>query len=106
MGEKELDALSLKPNSYTEQENIVDVILTELGVKFERQYSIGKYSADFFLPETNWILEIDGPYGHQKKADKKRDCALLKLGIDKVFHIKEQDKKNIRKILARLFCQE
>lgn len=44
-------------------------ILVELGVPFQRQYEVGVnklYKFDFFLPESNTLIECDGDYWHGK----------------------------------------
>lgn len=51
---------------------------------FVRQHSIGNYFADFYFPEQNLVLEIDGRQFHtseeQYKYDRKRDIYMNKLG--------------------------
>lgn len=83
---------------YTSQENIAAQALSNLGIRYVQQYIIGKYSVDFFLPELNYVLEMDGVYGHLSKSDIKRDCALvLDYKIIKVLHITEKSYKDILK---------
>jgi len=42
----------------------------QLGYKFRRQHSIGKYIVDFYCPERKLIIEIDG--GQHNEEDARR----------------------------------
>ncbi|MDP2669097.1 MAG: endonuclease domain-containing protein [bacterium] len=42
-------------------------------LKFRRQFSIGRYVADFYCPALLLVIEIDGDY-HTKKEIKKYDA--------------------------------
>ncbi len=60
-------------------EQIIEDMLRDVGVKYEKQFRVEKYSADFYLPEFNLILECDGMYWHSEAikspsyhADKKK----------------------------------
>ncbi len=54
------------------------------GLKFFRQYGVGKYIADFYCPRIKLAIEIDGG-GHYTDAgltsDLLRDAAFSSLGI-------------------------
>lgn len=39
-------------------------LLIELGIKYETQKIVGKKIFDFYLPEYNMIVEVDGDYYH------------------------------------------
>ena len=41
------------------------------GIKFYRQYSIGKYILDFYCPELRFAIELDG--GQHAEEDNKRN---------------------------------
>lgn len=46
------------------------------GLKFRRQYSIGRYIVDFFCPEERLAIEIDGDSHYEPNAveyDRERD---------------------------------
>ncbi|PIU78905.1 MAG: hypothetical protein COZ28_03160 [Candidatus Moranbacteria bacterium CG_4_10_14_3_um_filter_44_15] len=43
---------------------------SQLGCKFRRQHSIGKYIVDFYCPEKNLIIEVDG--GQHDEDSKRR----------------------------------
>lgn len=96
----------MKPRDFTVQENNIAEILSDLGLRYEQQYSIGSRTVDFYLHEMNSVIEADGVYGHLRKADRKRDAELLSLGICDIYHIRDVTKPNIRTTLVGLFCQE
>ena len=56
----------------------------QLGCKFRRQHSIGRYIVDFYCPEHKLIIEIDGSQHKSEEAckyDKERTEYLEKLGL-------------------------
>ncbi len=56
----------------------------QLGYKFRRQYSIGKYIADFYCSELRLVLEIDGSiHGEEIVAlkDGERDAFMKNIGL-------------------------
>jgi very-short-patch-repair endonuclease len=56
----------------------------QLGFKFRRQHSIGKYIVDFYCPEKKLIIEVDGGQHDEdaiKKYDKRRSEYLEKLNF-------------------------
>jgi very-short-patch-repair endonuclease len=43
---------------------------------------------DIYIPEIDWVVEVDGP-SHYKKRDDKRDKILTdEYGIDNIIHVK------------------
>ena len=54
------------------------------GVKFRRQFSVGKYILDFYAPEYNLGIEADGGQHYEnsgKQRDKIRTRVLSRLGV-------------------------
>jgi len=54
------------------------------GLKFKRQYSLGKYIVDFICLEKKLIIELDGwqhKEENQERYDKERTKFLEKLGF-------------------------
>lgn len=54
------------------------------GIKFRRQYGIGKYIVDFYSPQIQLVIGIDGDshFGiKSKKNDKSRQRYIESLGI-------------------------
>jgi len=96
----------LKSRDFTVQENYIAEILTDLGLRYEQQYSIGSRTVDFYLHEIQSVIEADGVYGHLRKADRKRDSELMSLGVKDIFHIRDTTKPQILDTLVGIFCQE
>ena len=67
----------LLPKDFTQQEKTVGSCLSRLGFRFMEQFNILNYTVDFWVPELNMVIEADGKVGHLRKADAKRDAALL-----------------------------
>jgi len=51
-----------------------------LGLKFRRQYKIGKYIVDFCCVEKLIVIELDGGQHHENDLDKVRDEYLRQNG--------------------------
>lgn len=54
------------------------------GLKFRRQYGIGKYVVDFYCPEKKLAIEIDGDSHYNEQAERSdidRDSYLESLGV-------------------------
>jgi len=52
--------------------------------QFYRQKIIGKYIVDFYCPKANLVIELDGGRHYSangKTEDRRRDDALIKMGI-------------------------
>ncbi|MBO6522794.1 MAG: DUF559 domain-containing protein [Balneolaceae bacterium] len=55
-----------------------------LGVRFKRKYGIGPYILDFFIPQANTCIEIDGgihDLEEIKRKDVNKDVFLIRNGI-------------------------
>lgn len=80
------DHLEQNPDKYdSSYEVLAAIILIQARIHIKPQYVIGRYHVDFFLPDMNIILEIDGDR-HKGKAgqDSKRDAAIKNLMDRKV----------------------
>jgi very-short-patch-repair endonuclease len=56
--------------------------MNQLGFKFRRQHSIGRYIVDFYCPEKKLAIELDGSqHLDDEKYDNKRTDYLNALGI-------------------------
>ncbi|MBU2913134.1 DUF559 domain-containing protein, partial [Reichenbachiella agariperforans] len=67
------------------------------GLDFDRQKIIGNYIVDFYCPNCQVVIEIDGSsHDHKQAYDAKRDAYLEGLGLT-VIHIPDND---IKKKLA------
>ena len=77
----------------TDLEAKVMMALNDLQTPYLAHYVIGTFSADFFIPSHNVIVEADGDYAHRDhEADAERDAALAALGFT-VLHLSEQEIK-------------
>ena len=54
-------------------EIITEAWLTERGETFDVQRQIGPWLVDFYLPERNLIIEVDGDYWHRKPKIMVKD---------------------------------
>lgn len=73
----------------TDSELIVCREMERRGYRFKFQHVIHGYIADFYFPNRNYILELDGKW-HREVADSVRDDHLRRKGI-KTLRIKSQD---------------
>jgi very-short-patch-repair endonuclease len=73
------------------------------GYQFLRQKPLDHYIVDFFSPDLNLAIEIDGNYHMYKlKDDTKRQKRLESYGI-KFLRFRDEDvKKNIRGVLQKI----
>lgn len=53
-------------------------ILNELGIKYETQKIVGGKIYDFYIPERNLLIEVDGVYWHAKDKELKDMSPLQK----------------------------
>ncbi len=65
-----------------------------LGLKFRRQYGIGKYIVDFCCPELKLVLEIDG-WIHGEGDMPEKDFIREKFIREKGFRVKRYYAKDI-----------
>lgn len=54
--------------------------LAQLGIVFKQEVPIGRYLADFVLPDHGLIVEVDGEYWHYPSHDAQRDRQMSKYG--------------------------
>ena len=89
----------------TPQEVKIANYLSELGLRWESQRQIGKYSVDFWIAEIGTVIEADGVYGHFAKKDQERNEFLLVNGVDFVVHITSEKEQDIRRDID-IFLEE
>ena len=63
-------------------------ILSQMGLKFERQYRVGYKFYDFFLPDYNILVETDGDYWH---GNSKKFKVLNKIQIKSIMNDYQKD---------------
>jgi very-short-patch-repair endonuclease len=75
------------------------------GLKFRRQHEIGSYIVDFFCPERNLVIEIDGDVHatetHQIN-DLEREKHLKSLGLQVIRYTHDQVINNLDGVLEDL----
>jgi G:T-mismatch repair DNA endonuclease (very short patch repair protein) len=92
----------------TKPELEMQKILDEIGIIYIHPYPVWniehKYPADFYIPQTNTILEVDGKYWHKYpiglEIDKIRNSELMEKGYKVVrFWENEFDKEKIKEAI-------
>jgi len=68
-----------------------EIRANKLGIKFRRQFQIGKYIVDFYCHELKLIVELDGNIHESKQIqDKYRQNYLESLGYKVIRYCNEQ----------------
>jgi len=76
-----------------------------LGYKFRRQHGIGDYIVDFYCPELNLAVEIDGESHYTPKGqahDEQRQNYLSNLDINTLRFTNPQIKKNLDGVIKKI----
>lgn len=68
-------------------EEIMKQILDELHFRYIREYQVGKFSMDFFLPDFRIGIECDGEAYHNNQSTFKRDKLILMWSQGKIKRI-------------------
>ncbi len=74
-------------------------------IKFRRQHSIGPYIADFYCPECNLVIELDGSHhkdSESKQYDKERTRYFKALGIKVIRFWNSEVSKDLVKVLKTI----
>jgi len=77
----------------------------QLGIKFRRQHSIGKYVVDFFCCELKLAIEIDGNSHFTEQAqayDHQRTRDLNKIGIKVLRFTNNEVNQNLEEVLVKI----
>jgi len=75
------------------------------GLKFRRQHGIGSYIVDFFCPERNLVIEVDGDVhatATQSTRDKQRETYLRSLNVQVIRFNNDDVFNNLNGILEDL----
>ena len=76
---------------------------SNLGFKFRRQHSIGKFIADFICIEKTLVIEIDGPiHDSQKKEDEERTRIIQDAGFRVIRFSNENVLNNFADVLQKI----
>jgi very-short-patch-repair endonuclease len=77
----------------------------QLGIKFRRQFGIGKYIVDFYCTELKLIIEVDGAtHGEEDEIiyDKNRQDYLEKSGFKVLRFTNTEVKENIDEVVENI----
>ena len=87
-------------SKYTSGEMYLIEILDRHNIKYETQYVILNYYVDFFLPDKNLVIEIQGDYWHCSPRRYKEDdyVKFPGRGLVKVSDIWQRDGMRFEKI--------
>lgn len=75
------------------------------GLKFRRQHSIRHYIVDFYCPELNLAIEVDGEHHFrtdQQEYDRQRQVDLEALGIRLLRFTTDEVKHNVDGVLSAI----
>ena len=84
---------------WTNQEKLIQRCIEETGLRYISQARFGTYNVDFYLPEIEVVVEADGPFGHLAKRDAERDAKLRGMGIEDIWHFRENTLETIKERL-------
>ena len=74
-----------------------------LGVKFRRQHPIEKFILDFYAPEINLAVELDGStHKEMKQYDKTRTEYLKSNGIKVIRFWNSEVEKNLQSVINKI----
>ena len=93
--DKHINRILSRMGSLTSAEIKVKEWLDSRGINYEMQYKIGRAYADFFLPDTQEIIEADGAFWHKDQSrDIERDKYILSMmPWVKITHLHFYDKR-------------
>ena len=79
-----VNAQALRKNMTPEEKHLWYDLLKRLPIKTHRQYNIGNYIVDFYIPKKQLVIEIDGVQHltqEHKEKDRARDKYLEEQGL-------------------------
>ena len=79
-----VNAQALRKNMTPEEKHLWYDLLKRLPIKTHRQYNIGNYIVDFYIPKKQLVIEIDGVQHltqEHKEKDQARDKYLEEQGL-------------------------
>lgn len=96
-------AKELRKNMTPEEKHLWYDFLKLLPMTVKRQYVVGNYILDFFIPSVNIAIELDGSQHYEpdaREADEKRDSVLASLGISVIRYSNSQINKNFNGVIT------
>ena len=91
------NAQALRKNMTPEEKHLWYDFLRQLPIKAHRQYNIGNYIVDFYIPTKHLVIEIDGVQHkaeNNKEKDLTRDEFLKEQGLCVLRFPNESIRKN------------
>lgn len=70
-------------------------------LKFQKQYEIGRYTANFYCAEIELAIQIDNEK-HTKKYEKTRDEYLSSIGVTYLRFTSSEINSNLEEILEKI----
>ncbi|OQY41910.1 MAG: hypothetical protein B6227_03795 [Fusobacteriia bacterium 4572_74] len=96
----------LKKNMTLEEELLwKNIRKDQLGVRFRRQYGIGKYIVDFYCPKLRLVIEIDGEQHYNQKGleyDHVKEKYMKELGIKTLRFSNAEVRDNIESVVEKI----
>ena len=77
----------------------------QLGVRFRRQYGIGRYITDFYVPRLRLVVELDGSQHYTpegRRYDEIRTKSFESIGIQVIRFANDEVCRNLHGVLQRL----
>jgi len=84
----------------TKPELAVQAVLDDYKIDYIKQHKIGPYTFDFYLPDNNILIEVQGEYWHSFTAVKNKDLSKNSFILNnhsslQVYYIDEIDTKSV-----------
>lgn len=100
-------ARALRKNSTKAEDKLWQAVRNRKidGLKFRRQHPFEKFILDFYCPEKNLVLEIDGDYhltSEQIEYDQNRTGFLEQHGLKVLQFTNEEVENTLDTVLARI----
>lgn len=79
-----------------------------LGVRIRRQFGLGPYIADFYIPELQLVIEIDGSIHEemeQKTYDQERNEYMRELGFTVLRFTNKEIESDLEAVIAAIQLQ-
>ena len=95
-------AQELRKNMTPEEKHLWYDFLKNLSITVKRQYVVGNYILDFFIPSCNIAIELDGSQHYEpeaREADRKRDAELALVGIKVLRYNNSEINSNFRGVV-------
>ena len=70
-------------------------------LKFQKQYEMGRYTANFYCPEIEFAIDIDNEK-HTKKYEKTREEYLHSIGVTSLRFTSSEVKANLEETLKKI----